>query len=83
MIVDPFFSGQVLSREEAFRRLERVANRKLPRCDEYLATATHAQWIARLLGNLRQLFATEGRKDDLVAMNELTQALNTFQSAAA
>jgi len=76
MIVDPFFGGQVLSREEAFQRLERVAGRRLPRHDEMLATPTHEQWLVRLLGNLRQLFATEGRRDDLAAMTELLQALN-------
>jgi regulator of sirC expression with transglutaminase-like and TPR domain len=75
MIVDPFFRGQMLTREEAFERLDRVAGRVLPRQDELLATPTHQQWIARLLGNLRQLFATEGRRDDLAAMTELSHAL--------
>ena len=75
MVVDPFYGGQVLNREETFDRLDRVANRKLPRNDELLATPTHEQWIARLLGNLRQLFATEGRRDDLAAMTELSNAL--------
>jgi regulator of sirC expression with transglutaminase-like and TPR domain len=75
MIVDPFFGGQVLSREEAFHRLDRVAERRLPRCDEYLATPTHRQWMARILGNLRQLFLAEGRLNDLAAMNELAAAL--------
>jgi regulator of sirC expression with transglutaminase-like and TPR domain len=75
MIVDPFFGGQVLSREEAFHRMERVTDRPLPRCEEFLATPTHSQWIARILGNLRQLFLAEERLDDLAAMNELAAAL--------
>lgn len=75
MIVDPFFGGQVLTREEAFLRLEQVHDRKLPRCEEYLAIASHEQWITRILGNLRQLFSTEGRRDDLAAMTELSMAL--------
>jgi regulator of sirC expression with transglutaminase-like and TPR domain len=75
MIVDPFFGGQVLTRQEAFDRLDKVADQKLPRCDELLATPTNHQWIARILGNLRQLFATEGRHDDLAAMTELARAL--------
>jgi regulator of sirC expression with transglutaminase-like and TPR domain len=83
MIVDPFFSGQMLTREEAFRRLERVTGQRLPRRDDLLATPSHDQWIARLLGNLRQLFATEGRRDDLAAMNELTQALNAWTARRA
>jgi len=79
MIVDPFFAGQVLTREEAFDRLDRVARRQLPRNDELLATATHSRWLARILGNLRQLFATEGRRDDLAAMTELAGALADFE----
>lgn len=83
MIVDPFFGGQVLTKEETFERLDRVAGRPLPRQDDLLAMPTHAQWIARLLGNLRQLFATEGRRDDLAAMTELAQALRTFGQSSA
>lgn len=75
MIVDPFYGGKVLSREEAFCRMEAVLERKLPRRDEYLARATHAQWLTRILGNLRQIFAREKRLDDLAAMNELAAAL--------
>jgi regulator of sirC expression with transglutaminase-like and TPR domain len=75
MIVDPFFGGQMLTRDEAYDRLDRVHGRAIPRREEFLATATHEQWIARILGNLRQLFATEGRRDDLAAMTELSQAL--------
>jgi regulator of sirC expression with transglutaminase-like and TPR domain len=75
MIVDPFFGGQVLHREEAFERLDRVASQKLPRDDEMLARPTHAQWLARLIGNLRQLFETEQRHEDLAAMNEFMTAL--------
>jgi hypothetical protein len=59
-----------------------VLQRKLPRRGEYLATATHQQWLARILGNLRQLFTTEGRRDDLAAMNELAAALDASASAA-
>jgi regulator of sirC expression with transglutaminase-like and TPR domain len=82
MIVDPFFGGQTLTRAEAFDRLDRVAGKRLPRTNQMLATATHQQWIDRILGNLRQLFATEGRRDDLAAMTELAQALETVQRKA-
>src|SRR5687767_1492578 len=34
MIVDPFFGGQVLHREEAFDRVDRVAGQQLPRNEE-------------------------------------------------
>lgn len=82
MIVDPFFRGQVLSRSEAFDRLDFVNQKKLPRTNQLLATATHRQWIARILGNLRQLFQTEGRHDDLAAMTELWQTLDRHKAAA-
>jgi regulator of sirC expression with transglutaminase-like and TPR domain len=78
MIVDPFFRGQMLTREEAFDRIDKVARRKWPRDDEYLAPATHAQWLTRMIGNLRQLFATEGRRDDFAAMTELARALSAY-----
>lgn len=75
MVVDPFFGGQMLTRDEAFHRLDRVAGKMLPRSNELLTAATNQQWLLRLIGNLRQLFATEGRRDDLAAMTELSQAL--------
>lgn len=75
MIVDPFFRGQVLSKREAFERLDKVARQRLPRHDSLLATSTHEQWLARILGNLRQIFAAEGRHHDLSAMTEMTSAL--------
>lgn len=82
MIVDPFFGGQMLTRREAFDRLDRVAAQPLPRSDELLATPTHQQWLIRILGNLRHLFATEGRHDDLAAMTELASALSASQRQA-
>jgi regulator of sirC expression with transglutaminase-like and TPR domain len=78
MIVDPFFGGQVLRRDEAFDRIDRVAGRNLPRADEILGTPTHEQWIIRILGNLRQLFANDGRLEDLAAMNEMASVLVQF-----
>ncbi len=79
MIVDPFYGGQTLTREEAFERLDRVTSQRLPRTDELLATPTPQQWLARILGNLRQTFAAEGRRDDLCAMTELANALQSIQ----
>jgi regulator of sirC expression with transglutaminase-like and TPR domain len=78
-IVDPFYGGQMLSRDQAFERLERIAQRLLQRSDELLAAPTHVQWLHRVIGNLRQIFAAEGRRDDLAAINELLQALKQSQ----
>jgi regulator of sirC expression with transglutaminase-like and TPR domain len=79
-IVDPFYDGELLSREQVFDRLDRIAQRLLPRTDDLLASPTHLQWLYRLIGNLRQLFTSEGRHDDLAAMNELLAALRQSQS---
>ena len=78
-IVDPFYGGEILTRDEVFERLDRVAQRLLPQSDELLAAPTHMQWLYRIIGNLRQLFLTEGRNDDLAAMNELLFALRQTQ----
>jgi regulator of sirC expression with transglutaminase-like and TPR domain len=75
LIVDPFYCGQALSTAEAFRRIEQVAGRKLPRDKNHLAPATHAQWLSRILSNLQSLFANERRFYDLRAMTELQQVL--------
>jgi len=77
MIVDPFYGGQMLTREEAFERLDRVTEQRLPRTNTLLAAPTPQQWLARILGNLRQLFAAEGRRDDLYAMTEMANALDS------
>ncbi len=74
-IVDPFYCGELMTRDAVFDRLDRIAQRLLPRSDELLAAPTHLQWIYRLIGNLRQLFQAEGRLDDLRAMNELVDVL--------
>ena len=45
MIVDPFFGGQVLTRDEAFDRLDRVAGKRLPR-KRRVPAASHAHAVA-------------------------------------
>jgi regulator of sirC expression with transglutaminase-like and TPR domain len=79
-IVDPFYRGEFLSRDQVFERLDRIAQRLLPRSDELLAAPTHLQWLYRVIGNLRQLFTSEDRRDDLAAMNELLAALRQSQA---
>ncbi len=78
-IIDPFYGGELLTRDQVFDRLDRIAQRLLPRTDELLAAPTHLQWLYRLIGNLRQVFTSEGRRHDLAAMNELLAALRQSQ----
>ncbi len=78
-IVDPFYHGELMTRDQVFERLDLIAQRSLPRNDKLLAAPTHLQWLFRLIGNLRQLFQAEGRLDDLRAMNELVDVLRKSQ----
>lgn len=75
MIVDPFFGGQVLSREEAFNRLEQLTGRSLPHDDRFLPVATHREWLSRILANLQNIFAQTNQRRELVAMTELQELL--------
>ena len=76
MIVDPYVGGGVLTAEEAFERMEHVTGRAVPRTPEYLAPATHSQWLSRMLVNLQHIFATNERRNDLAAMSELQSLLD-------
>lgn len=70
MIIDPFFAGESLSREEAYERIQRVVG-EIPADETLLAVATHRQWIARMLINLQNVFEQQGEKQDRAAMLEL------------
>ena len=76
MIVDPYYGGGVLTEKEAFERMEKVTARPVPRTRRYLATATHAQWLSRMLVNLQHVFAVGDRRHDLAAMGELQMLLD-------
>ncbi len=77
LLIDPFFGGRAVSREEAFERIEQVAGRAVPRVDEMLPVASHRQWIARILGNLLNLFQHTEQMCDYRAMLELRGVLMT------
>lgn len=71
MLIDPFFGGRTLSKEEALSRLDRIAGTPVPRVDEMLPIATHRQWIARMLQNLINVFQHVGLEREMRAMTEL------------
>ncbi len=75
MIVDAFESGRVLTREEVFQRLDQLAGAIVERADALLATASHPQWLARILRNLEQIFTDARRQTDVLAMRELLALL--------
>ena len=88
-IVDPFFNGQILSREEALERIETIIGRNLHTTgierrqsdsnkvplDPMFPRATHRVWIARMIRNLCVIFEQECRDQDVAAMTELLQLL--------
>ncbi|MCA9197142.1 MAG: transglutaminase family protein [Planctomycetales bacterium] len=78
-IVDAYFDGRLLSREEAFDRIDQVTGQSVPRSDDLLLPSSNAQWISRILNNLQNIFAATGSRRDLVAMTELDSLLHRSQ----
>jgi regulator of sirC expression with transglutaminase-like and TPR domain len=75
MYVDPFYGGGMLDRNDVWRRIAEATGRDDPPSPEWLAHATHRQWLARMLTNLQAVFAHTGRERDLYAMQELQDLL--------
>ncbi|QDU94410.1 transglutaminase family protein [Lignipirellula cremea] len=75
LIIDPYFGGTVLSREEAYTRIEQVTRQRVVRHHSTLEPSTHRQWIIRILANLRLIFTLQNRNEDLGAMNEFYNLL--------
>lgn len=76
MYVDAFTCGNVLTREEAFARIEQAIGRSLRRDVSLLAFASSRQWLGRMLQNLQNIFAFKGRETDLAAMREMQSLLS-------
>lgn len=84
LLIDPFNRGSVLTRDEAFDRIDLVSSQRrdgvvrppVDRSRDSLKKASHADWLRRLLHNLQHVLAEHHRLDDLAAMNELQQLLH-------
>jgi regulator of sirC expression with transglutaminase-like and TPR domain len=76
MYVDPFYGGELLSRDDVCRRIAETTGIAAADPEQWLAPATHRQWLARMLNNLQAVFAHAGRERDLYAMQELQELLN-------
>jgi regulator of sirC expression with transglutaminase-like and TPR domain len=86
-LVDPFFGGRILTREEALQQISQMTGRPLPDFevlgadadevsqDPVFQTATHRDWLARILRNLREIFQETSRERDLAAMVEMFRLL--------
>lgn len=77
MLVDPFHNGRVLLREEAYQQIEQLTGARLPRDPAMLEPASHRQWLLRLLQNLITSFDRLGRRDDLAAMIEMRELVES------
>ncbi|MEX0938984.1 MAG: transglutaminase-like domain-containing protein [Pirellulales bacterium] len=74
MLVDAFYEGRALSREEAMRRIGEATGVPAESFSVTLEPASPRQWLARMLNNLQAIFAQRGQERELAAMQEL-QAL--------
>lgn len=80
MLIDPFYGGKLLSRQEVMQRIAATFSQVDDQAaavvsDVLLAPASHRQWIGRMIMNLVNVFAASGRHQDLAAMLELRDAL--------
>lgn len=75
MYVDPFHGGELLNRAEVCRRISETTGVLTSNTAQWLAPATHRQWLIRMLNNLQAIFARAGRERDLYAMQELQELL--------
>lgn len=73
--VDPFHSGELMNRGDVCRRIAETTGVLVPDSPQWLAPATHRQWLGRMLNNLQAVFARTGRERDLYAMQELQELL--------
>ena len=73
--VDPFHSGKLLNRGDVCRRIAETTGVVMPDSPQWLAPATHRQWLGRMLNNLQAVFAHRGRERDLYAVQELQELL--------
>ncbi|MEO0515198.1 MAG: transglutaminase-like domain-containing protein [Planctomycetota bacterium] len=79
LLIDPFHGGTMLTREEAFARIEEIAGGIVARDDTLLRPATHTQWLIRLIQNLVTAFDKLGRRDDMNAMLELRALVESIR----
>jgi hypothetical protein len=69
----------LLTRGDVYRRIEATTGRAPSESSDWLAPATHQQWLSRMLNNLQAIFAHSGRERDLYAMQELQELLNVVR----
>ena len=71
LLVDPFEGGRVMTRDEAFARIEQIAGGGIARDDALLRPASHTDWLIRIIHNLVGAFERLDQRDDRAAMLEM------------
>ena len=74
MIVDAFSGGRVMSRADAYDRIEALLGH-IDRRQDLLKPATSHGWLARILQNLQVVFGQSRQQNSLAAMLELSELL--------
>jgi regulator of sirC expression with transglutaminase-like and TPR domain len=77
LLIDPFERGRMMTRDEAFARIEQVAGGAVARDERLLRPATHPQWLGRILQNLVNAYDRLNRPADRAAMTELHSLLES------
>jgi regulator of sirC expression with transglutaminase-like and TPR domain len=77
MLIDPYHGGELLTTAEARNRLVDILGSVTRPDHQLFPTASHRQWLNRILANLQRLFQFENRQNDLQAMNELQNLLSS------
>lgn len=75
LLIDPYRRGKALTEAEVYELVDRIFRRPVPRTYSLCEPATHAQWIERMLRNLKSSFADYGCTEDHGAMDELQSLL--------
>jgi regulator of sirC expression with transglutaminase-like and TPR domain len=76
LLIDPYHKGKALTQDEALALVNKIFDGQVQYRYEMFEPATHAQWIARILLNLRASLNRSGWCADLGAMNELQSLLS-------
>ena len=79
LLIDPFDGGRLLTREEAFARIEQIAGGAVTRDDALLRPATHTDWLIRIIQNLVHAFERLDRRQDRAAMLEMRALVESVQ----
>ena len=72
LLVDPYHGGRVLTADEAYAQIERIAGGAVQRDPALLQRATHPQWLLRHIQNLVTAFERRDQPEHVHAMLELS-----------